>query len=182
MFSLLFQYLYLAVILNLLTLAYTEETLILHWGLAFTIKSRILFNISSMLINQFVAPNFCLCFDFSGVNFRGMLHQVCDVAYDENIRGPIRTRKCRSTNWLINYMDRNGELLKSLRILVTTVYFKDQNWISKTLYCISCSMVCKITFYSEFPDILNKAGRVTRRRTQTIEKRLVFHANAINIK
>ena len=43
-------------------------------------------------------------------------------------------------------------------------------------------MVCKITFCSEFPDILNKAGRVTRRRTQTIEKRLVFHANAINIK
>ena len=33
-----------------------------------------------------------------------MLHHVCDVAYDENMCGPIRTRKCRSTNWLINYM------------------------------------------------------------------------------
>ena len=43
-------------------------------------------------------------------------------------------------------------------------------------------MVCKITFCSEFPDILNKAGRVTRRRTQAIEKRFAFHANAINIK
>ena len=33
-----------------------------------------------------------------------MLHHVCDVAYDEKMSGPIKTRKCRSTNWLINYM------------------------------------------------------------------------------
>ena len=26
------------------------------------------------------------------------------MAYDENMCGPIRTRKCRSTNWLINYI------------------------------------------------------------------------------
>ena len=38
-----------------------------------------------MLINQFVLPTFCLCFAFTGVNFRGMLHHVCDVAYDENM-------------------------------------------------------------------------------------------------
>ena len=29
---------------------------------------------------------------------------------------------------------------------VTVVYFTDQNWISKTVYCISCVMVCKIGF------------------------------------
>ena len=40
-------------------------------------------------------------------------------------------------------------------------------------------MVCKIVFYSEFPDIPDKAGRVTRRRTQAIAKRYAFHANAI---
>ena len=33
-----------------------------------------------------------------------MLHHLCDMAYDENMWGLIRTRKCRSTNWLINYM------------------------------------------------------------------------------
>ena len=27
-----------------------------------------------------------------------MLHHICDAAYDENMYGPIRTRKCRSTN------------------------------------------------------------------------------------
>ena len=59
-----------------------------------------------MLINQFGSPTLCLRFAFTGVNFRGMLHHACDAAYDENICGPIRTRKCRSTNWLINYMVR----------------------------------------------------------------------------
>ena len=29
---------------------------------------------------------------------------------------------------------------------VTVVYFTDQNWISKTVYCIRCVMVCKIGF------------------------------------
>ena len=52
----------------------------------------------SVLINQFVPPTFCLCFSFAGINFRGMLHHVCDVAYDEDRCGPMRTRKCRSTN------------------------------------------------------------------------------------
>ena len=30
----------------------------------------------SGLINQFVSPTFCLCFAFTGINFRGMLHHV----------------------------------------------------------------------------------------------------------
>ena len=51
-----------------------------------------------VLINQFVPQNFGLCFVFTSINFRGMLHRVCDVAYDENMCRPIRTRKCRSTN------------------------------------------------------------------------------------
>ena len=52
----------------------------------------------SVLINQFVLLTFCLCFCFTGINFRGMLHHVCDVVYDKNRCGPIRTRKCRGTN------------------------------------------------------------------------------------
>ena len=49
-------------------------------------------------------------------------------------------------------------------------------------------MVCKIIFCSEFPDILDKTGRKTRRRrrrtTQAIAKRFAFHANAktLNLK
>ena len=35
--------------------------------------------LKSVIINQFVPPTFCLCFAFTGVNFRGMLHYVCDV-------------------------------------------------------------------------------------------------------
>ena len=40
-------------------------------------------------------------------------------------------------------------------------------------------MVCKIVFCSEFPDIPDNAGKVTRRRrrTQAIAKRYAFHAN-----
>ena len=58
-----------------------------------------------VLINQFVPPPFCLYFAFTGINFRVMFHHVCDVVYDENMSGPIRTRKWRSTNWLIIYMN-----------------------------------------------------------------------------
>ena len=42
-----------------------------------------------MLIDQFVSPNFCLCFAFTGINFRDMLHHICGVAYDENLCGPL---------------------------------------------------------------------------------------------
>ena len=54
--------------------------------------------------------------------------------------------------------------------------------MSKTMYCISCSVVCKIAFCSEFPDIPDNAGKVTRRRgrrTQAVAKRYAFYANAI---
>ena len=83
-------------------------------------------------------------------------------------------------------LDRNGMLLRFLRILVTVMYFKDRNWVSKTVNCISCLVVCKIAFYSEFPTIPDNAGKVTRRtrrrrrRTQAIAKRYAIHANAIN--
>ena len=43
-------------------------------------------------------------------------------------------------------------------------------------------MVCKIVFCSEFPNIPDNAGKVTRRRrTQAIAKRYTFHGNAIKI-
>ena len=61
-------------------------------------QSRHPSHIQNVLINQFVPSTFCLCFAFTGKNFRDVLHQVCEIAYDENMRGPIRTRKCRSTN------------------------------------------------------------------------------------
>ena len=48
-------------------------------------------------------------------------------------------------------LDRNGMLLKFLRILRTVVYFKDRDWISKIVNCISCSVVCKIVFAPNFP-------------------------------
>ena len=42
-------------------------------------------------------------------------------------------------------------------------------------------MVCKIAFCSEFPDILDNAGKVMRRRTRTqaIAKRYAFHINTL---
>ena len=71
---------------------------------------------------------------------------------------------------------------KFLRILVTTVYFKDRNWISKIMYYISCLIVCEKVFCSESPDFPDNAGRKMRRkkwrRTQVIVKRYAFHANA----
>ena len=48
------------------------------------------------------------CFPFTGINFWGMLHHICDVAYDENRSGPIRTHKFRGTNWWINYIESDG--------------------------------------------------------------------------
>ena len=57
-----------------------------------------------MLINEFVLPTFCHCLYFTGLNFRGMLYYVCDVAYDENRCRPIKSCKCRGTNWLRTYL------------------------------------------------------------------------------
>ena len=106
----------------------------------------------------------------------------------------IHSLKCFKTVWsglftsthcsrlVASYrLDRNGRLLKFLRIPITVVYFKDRNWLSKTVNCISCLVVCKIDFCSEFPDIPDNAGKGTRRRrrrTQAIAKRYAFHANA----
>ena len=82
-------------------------------------------------------------------------------------------------------LDKNGRLLKFFSILITTVYLKDRKGISETVYCISCSMVSKIVFCSEFPDIPDNAGKVMRRRrrrrrrrTQAIAQRYAFDANA----
>ena len=47
----------------------------------------------------------------------------------------------------------NGMLLKVLHILITAMYSKDWKWISKTVNCISCLVVCKIVFSSKFPNI-----------------------------
>ena len=44
----------------------------------------------------------------------------------------------------------------------------------KLPHCISCSVVCKLVFCSEFPDIPDNAGKVTRttrRRRRTQAKR-----------
>ena len=108
----------------------------------------------------------------------------------------IYSFKCFKTVWSglftstlfspCNYrLDRNGMWLKFLRILITVIYFKDRNWISKTINCISCSVICKINFCYDFPDIPDKAGKVTRRtrmgrrgRTKAIAKRYAFHTNA----
>ena len=72
------------------------------------------------------------------------------------------------------HLDREGKLLKLLRILIKTMHSKERNWISKTVHCISCSMVREIVFCSKFPDIPDKHGRKTgrrRRRTQAIANR-----------
>ena len=58
----------------------------------------------SVLINRFVLPIFYLCSSIPGINFRGMLHQVYDVVYEENKCGPIRASRYRGKNWLINCM------------------------------------------------------------------------------
>ena len=58
----------------------------------------------SVLINQFVLPTFCLCFSFTGINIRGMLHHVYGLSMTKAGYRPIRTRTCRGTNWLINYI------------------------------------------------------------------------------
>ena len=102
----------------------------------------------------------------------------------------IYSLKCLKTVWsglftstncsrLVIARERNGKLLKFLHILITVVYFKDRNWMSKTVYCISCLVVCKIVFCSEFPDIPDNAGRQTRRRAHVIAKRYAFHANSV---
>ena len=62
-----------------------------------------------------------------------MLHHVCDVAYDENMCGPIRTRKCRSTNWLINYMQGSTKYIQYIHVPKEPYNQHEnlQHWIEK---------------------------------------------------
>ena len=64
----------------------------------------------------------------------------------------------------LHRLDRR-KLLNFVRIPITVVYFKNRKWIPKTVYCISCSVVCKIFFCSEFPDIPDKAGSHKKKNT-----------------
>ena len=58
----------------------------------------------------------------------------------------------RFTVWNLSLtLNGNEKLLKFLRTLVTAVYFKDWDWISKTVYCIGCSMIVKQFFALSFP-------------------------------
>ena len=47
----------------------------------------------SVLTNQFVPSTFCLCFALTGINFRRILHHICDV--------PM-TKTCVEQSELIN--------------------------------------------------------------------------------
>ena len=55
-----------------------------------------------MLIN--FCPQLLARFVSTAINFRAILHHVCDVVYDGNMCGAIRTGKCCGTNWIINFM------------------------------------------------------------------------------
>ena len=56
---------------------------------------------------------------------------------------------CFHSNRLHHLMARNKNAQNiCLSYTVTVVHFTDQNWISKTVYCIRCVMVCKIGFTS----------------------------------
>ena len=98
--------------------------------------------------------------------------------------------KCLKTVWSglytlthLPHLVSLGKFLKFLRILIVALYFEDRNQISETVYCISSSVVCKVIFCSEFPNIPDNAGKVTRRmrkrRAQAIAKRYAFHTKAI---
>ena len=51
------------------------------------------------------------------------------------------------------------------------MYFNDQKGIPKTVNCISCSMVYKIVFCSEFPDIPDNTGRFWMTQSHEKEKK-----------
>ena len=79
-------------------------------------------------------------------------------------------------------MDRNGKLLKLLPILKTALYFKDRNWISKSVYCISCSVVCKIVFAPNFPIFRITLAKSREEEGEEEHRQLqntLFHANSI---
>ena len=98
-------------------------------------------NRKSVLINQFVLSAFCLCFTFTGINFRGMLHHVCDVAFDKNMCGPIKNRKCRSTNILIIYVETDNrnrvQTEEKQKLLKSRLYLKSDSYLPK-FFIIIC--------------------------------------------
>ena len=54
---------------------------------------------------------------------------------------------CFHSNRLHHLMARNKNAQNiCFSYTVTVVHFTDQNWISKTVYCIRCVMDCKIVF------------------------------------
>ena len=83
-----------SILVDLFNLIIYMENMVLCYSL---LNMKVIL-VQSVLINQFVPPTFCLCFSFTGINFRGMLQHVCDMAYDENRCVPIRTRKCSGAN------------------------------------------------------------------------------------
>ena len=70
-----------------------------HSKLIFFLIEITFSSLENVFINQFVLRTSCLCFSFTGIKFRGMLHHVCDAANDENRckKKLIGTCKRRST-------------------------------------------------------------------------------------
>ena len=68
------------------------------------------------------------------------------------------------TSLITAWMGRNGLLLDIFAHPVV-LHFRDQKWISKTVYYIRCVIVCKIFSCSEFPNISEKPRR---RRWRTV--------------
>ena len=52
------------------------------------------------------------------------------------------------------------------------MYFKDRNWISKTLNCIICLVVCEIVFCSKFSDIPDNAEEREREEGEEEHRQL----------
>ena len=60
----------------------------------------------------------------------------------------------------VAWMGRNDMLLEIFAYpTVTVMYFTGQNWIPKTVYCMSYVVVCKMFSCPEFPDRMEKSGK-----------------------
>ena len=70
--------------------------------------------------------SYCLCFVFTGIIFRGMLHHVCDVDYDENICGLMRTRNSKNIIETLSIVSTEKSELTFFLIL----YFYAQCYLS----------------------------------------------------
>ena len=67
-----------------------------------------------------------------------MLHHICDVVYDENMCESIRTCKCSSTIWLINYIldasknrlnNKINPVIDTVSMILLGLEFKSDNLI-----------------------------------------------------